>query len=233
MAPRDTHKSGGEIKALLIKEINELGIDNALKAKILKNVKKLPEGAITADQQRELKNAFLIVSVIRELDKKDSKMADEAIKGGQVMIEDGGDLYKLLTDLSESRISSHHKKDKTAPDRSFQAGEIFRECLFGKTDGKTWLQLEAHSTGGKNPIEALINVLAHLMDYVVHKVTGKNVGQYGISEHLDANPIKISPEITKALKAVEPGRSHSKTSNLPVPITKHTPPQGGAGQRSI
>jgi hypothetical protein len=220
MMPEDIQdKNGNEIKDLLLEEIRALTIDDTLKAKISKNVDKLPDGAMTNDQRRELKNAFTIVAVIREIATKGSEKANEAVKGGHVMIDDGGKLYDLLTDLSKSRISSHHKNDKLSLDQSFQAGEIFRECLFGKTkEGKTWLQLEGHSIGGKNPIEALINVLAHLMDFVVYKVTGKNVGQYGISEHLDSKPIEISKDITEALQAVKE-QSHSKTSNTAVSLT--------------
>jgi hypothetical protein len=51
--------------------------------------------------------------------------------------------------------------------------------------GKTWFQLEAHSTGG------LKNLIGHLVDYIYYKCTGKNVGQYGLSQHVDSKPIDI------------------------------------------
>lgn len=69
-----------------------------------------------------------------------------------------------------------------------QAGEIFREFLVGKTkDGKTWFQLEAHAIGGE-----LSNFVKHMIDYVTYVLTGKNVGQYGLSEHVDSKPITLN-----------------------------------------
>ena len=188
-----SNKNLTEIKELLTNKVSELNIDQELKDKITYNINNhlSNETELTEEEKSVFSNALVILDILKVLTSNAAEKSSEIIKGGHVMIEDDGELYKFLEDFSESRISSHHKENKEKDDKSFQAGEIFREFLFGQTkEGKTWLQLEAHSTGG------IYNLLAHLIDYITYKITGKNVGQYGISDNLDSNPITIDKNIT-------------------------------------
>ncbi|MHC0449462.1 MAG: hypothetical protein ACRY3E_05200 [Candidatus Lariskella arthropodorum] len=47
------------------------------------------------------------------------------------------------------------------------------------------MQVEAHST------KTLLDIIMHLIDYILYKIIGKNVSQYGYSEHRDDFPIHI------------------------------------------
>jgi hypothetical protein len=141
----------------------------------------------TDKKKEELVKAAVVLDIISTVVFEN---ASEVAKGAHVMIEDGGKLYDALKDagIVKERHSSHHNNNKAAGNRdvSIQGGKIFREFLVGKTnDGKTWFQVEAHSVGG------LSNFIAHMIDWVYYKCTGKNVGQYGLSEHIDSNPINV------------------------------------------
>ena len=136
-----SNKSVPEIKETLINKVNKLNIDQEIKDKIKHNINSHISDKIelTDEQKSVLSNALLVLDILKILTSKTThEQSNEIIKGGHVMIEDKGKLYKFLESFSESRISSHHKGNKEKDDRSFQAGEIFREFLFGQTkDGKT------------------------------------------------------------------------------------------------
>ena len=128
-------------------------------------------------------------------------LIEHVFKGGHVIVNnDGGAIKKLLEDsrLGNHRFSSHHNLYKKCGnmDIGMQAYKIFNEGLFGNStahgDG-TWFQMEGTSTTGRTLFEAIYNTLVHLLvDFVTYVVTGKNVGQYGNSEHTDRNPIVVS-----------------------------------------
>ncbi|WP_375331350.1 hypothetical protein [Candidatus Tisiphia endosymbiont of Oplodontha viridula] len=167
-----------------------LDIDPAdSKEKLIDNIIKTPEDSI--DPKGSLEKAGVIIDI---MEKVVLQHAGDFLKGAHIMVEDNGDMYDTLKDLGlvRERISSHHRGNKAESDASVQAGEIFREFLVGKTkDGKTWFQLEAHSIGG------LSNFVKHMIDYVTYVLTGKNVGQYGLSEHVDSKPITLNTKEVK------------------------------------
>ncbi|MDR0774950.1 MAG: hypothetical protein LBE72_06645 [Rickettsia sp.] len=175
---------------LLVDRVLSLNIDPAdSKEKLVDNIIKTPENSI--DPKGSLEKAAVIIDI---MEKVVLKHAGDFLKGAHIMVEDNGDMYDTLRDMGlvKERISSHHRGNKAESDASVQAGEIFREFLVGKTkDGKTWFQLEAHSIGG------LSNFVKHMIDYVTYVLTGKNVGQYGLSEHVDSKPITLNAKEVK------------------------------------
>ncbi|MDR0329149.1 MAG: hypothetical protein LBH99_00485 [Rickettsia sp.] len=179
-----------DLKNLLVNRVKSLNINPAdSKEKLIHNIIKTPEKSI--DPKGSLEKAGVIIDI---MEKVVLQHTSDFLKGAHVMVEDNGDMYDTLKDLGlvKERISSHHRGNKAESDASVQAGEIFREFLVGKTkDGKTWFQLEAHSIGG------LSNFVKHMIDYVTYVLTGKNVGQYGLSEHVDSKPITLKTKEVK------------------------------------
>ncbi|WP_339042418.1 hypothetical protein [Candidatus Lariskella endosymbiont of Hedychridium roseum] len=93
------------------------------------------------------------------------------------MIEDGGAFYDMMKGFGgRERMSSHHRwnKAENASDIGIGDGVVLNEVLIGKTkDNKTWMQVEAHST------KTLLDIIMHLIYYILYKIIGKNVSQYG------------------------------------------------------
>ncbi|WP_341757633.1 hypothetical protein [Candidatus Tisiphia endosymbiont of Ditula angustiorana] len=179
-----------DLKNLLVNRVNLLPI-NPLDSKkaLVQNILKTPKNS--TDPKGSLEKAGVIIDI---MEKVVFQHTSDFLKGAHIMVEDNGSMYDTLKDLGlvKERISSHHRGNKAESDASVQAGEIFREFLVGKTkDGKTWFQLEAHSIGG------LSNFVKHMIDYVTYVLTGKNVGQYGLSEHVDSKPITLNSKEVK------------------------------------
>lgn len=180
-------QSPAALKESMILIVQAMPIDPAsVKAKLIANIEAVPDEP-TDKQKKDLVSAAVVLDIISTVVFEN---ASKVAKGAHVMIEDGGKLYDALKDtgIVKERHSSHHNNNKAPGSRdvSIQGGKIFREFLVGKTnDGKTWFQVEAHSVGG------LSNFIAHMIDWVYYKCTGKNVGQYGLSEHIDSNPINV------------------------------------------
>lgn len=121
------------------------------------------------------------------------KTLEEMLKGGHLKFVDDGSLYnELVTTFQEclhERTSSHQS---CAKQYSF-SGPVVKEVLFGVSqdeNGKfnTWIQFEKHNTRN------IFNLLLHLLDYIVHKFTGKNVGPYGLSDYTENEPLVLSPK---------------------------------------
>ena len=192
-------------------------MDDEVKAKLIKNIDSAPDDPNSDLVKEELRKAAIVMHII---DKTVFSHSSEVVKGAHVIVPDGGELYDELVkqNLVQNRISSHHRGNKGGSDASIQGGEIFREFLVGKTkDGKTWFQVEGHSTGG------LANFIGHMVDYLCYKFTGQNIGQYGSSKHLDSNPINaVKVELDNIKSAltshIEPGQENA--SPLPASLKK-------------
>lgn len=54
-----------------------------------------------------------------------------------------------------------------------------------------------------------LELAGHHCDFVLYKLTGKNVGQYGLSEHTDINPIMVRGTATapETAQVEEDGRT--------------------------
>lgn len=179
------NNSPEKLQYLLLTRVNTMPIVEEIKEKIIHNIEKIKD---PAKQKKDLENACIILDVVQSTA---LNHATELVKGAHVVVKDGGALYNVLEQkkLIEPRPSSHYKGDKKKQDASMQAGEIFRELLIGQTkDGKTWFQLESHSLGG------IKNLIGHLIDFVKYRISSKNVGQYGLSKHVDSNPIMANEQ---------------------------------------
>ena len=157
-----------------------------MKEGLLRNIVEAPTEP-EGKQHDALYKATVVLDVIEQVVAQNVK---KALKGAHIMYQDNGQLFDALAaeGIAHERMSSHHASNKaTKWDRGIQGGEIFRELLIGKTkDGKTWFQLERNSTKG-----GIGNFFRHMADFVVYKLTGKNVGQYGLSSHVDRDPINV------------------------------------------
>ena len=116
------------------------------------------------------------------------------LQGAHVVVGDE-DLYeRWIFPTSRRRLSSHHRyiDKKASPDYGL-AGPLVRESLHGRAQVGTWVQLErsmATFQFGKLPTWSDVE---HLRDYVIYRITGKNVGPWGLSAHVDTRPMVLRP----------------------------------------
>ncbi|NJP45352.1 hypothetical protein [Actinacidiphila epipremni] len=121
----------------------------------------------------------------------------DVLCGGHVLV-DAPELYERWADGkgSHPRISSHHRDidKKRYPDIGMH-GHVVREKLHGRTTTGTWVQLEKTPAafGGKKMPS--LGDLRHLMDYVVYRFTGSNVGPWGLSRMTERRPMYLSPRV--------------------------------------
>ena len=121
---------------------------------------------------------------------------DEMLKGGHLIIKDGGKLYEQLKQESKDqgvfrkRISSHHKgRDPSKHDIGIDT-ETFGELLIGVTkEGDTYMQFEGAA------VTDLLSFIKHMLDYFKYIITGRNQGLLGDSMHTEHhNPIIVDPQ---------------------------------------
>ncbi len=116
------------------------------------------------------------------------------LQGAHVIVGDD-DLYqRWIFPMSRRRMSSHHRTvDKAVtPDYGLD-GPLVRESLHGKAAVGTWVQLErtkATFQWGKLPSW---HDVMHIRDFVIYRITGKNVGPWGLSAHVDTRPMILRP----------------------------------------
>ncbi len=122
----------------------------------------------------------------------------DVLYGGHILIDDP-ELYERwrFPNLTRGRVSSHHRTvDKlTYPDLGMH-GPLVREKLHGRTAGGTWMQLEKTPAAfGANHRLPTWNDLMHLIDYVIYRVTKRNVGPWGLSTVTERRPMYLSPQL--------------------------------------
>jgi hypothetical protein len=124
------------------------------------------------------------------------------LQGAHVLVGDD-DLYeRWIFPSSRRRMSSHHRTvdKKVTPDYGLD-GPLVRESLHGKAAVGTWVQLErtkATFQWGKLPTWS---DAVHIRDYVLYRITGKNVGPWGLSAHVDTRPMLLRPPNTTPSRA--------------------------------
>ncbi|WP_327287140.1 hypothetical protein [Streptomyces sp. NBC_01198] len=161
----------------------------------------------------------------------------DVLCGGHVLVDDP-ELYEKWRAAkgSHPRLSSHHRDiDKTLYPDIGMRGHVVREKLHGRTATGTWVQLEktpAAFGGRKMPS---LDDLRHLMDYVVYRFTGSNVGPWGLSRMTERRPMYLSPivavpttltppvarSLTKALRRIEKADDVTAVSTR---LAGHFPP---------
>jgi hypothetical protein len=140
----------------------------------------------------------------------------DVLWGGHVLIDDP-DLYERwrFPKVTRERLSSHHRTvDKQSyPDLGMH-GPLVREKLHGRTANGTWIQLEktpaAFGAGHRLPTW---NDVQHLADYVVYKVTKRNVGPWGLSAVTERRPMYLSPQLSTTVPLPE-GTTRALTMTL-------------------
>ena len=130
----------------------------------------------------------------------------DVLWGGHVLVDDPG-LYErwIFPQQSRQRISSHHHNidKKKYPDIGMR-GPLVREKLHGRTAQGTWVQLEKTPAAiGTKKLPSPQDV-AHLMDYVVYRVTRRNVGPWGLSHRTERRPMYLTPDLTAQVPLSEP-----------------------------
>ena len=124
------------------------------------------------------------------------------LQGAHVVVGDD-DLYqRWIFPTSRRRMSSHHRAvdKKATPDYGLD-GPLVRESLHGKAAVGTWVQLErtkASFQWGKLPTWSDV---VHIRDYILYRITGKNVGPWGLSAHVDTRPMMLRPPNTTPSRA--------------------------------
>lgn len=129
-------------------------------------------------------------------------------RGGLFAVQDGGKLKQLLeADLSFKDRSIDCSHPSITHPSSVQ-GRLIPEFLFGdrnirftkngqvydtgelSQNSYTWFQTEYASIFGETLWEKIKNWLAHKISYLIYRLSNKNVGPYGFSDHKEGN-IKI------------------------------------------
>lgn len=116
----------------------------------------------------------------------------KVLQGAHIVVGDEELYSRWIFPHSRQRLSSHHRTvDKEQhPDYGLD-GPLVRESLHGKAAVGTWMQLErtkATFQWGKLP--SWHDVL-HIRDFFIYRITGKNVGPWGLSANVDTRPIVL------------------------------------------
>lgn len=128
------------------------------------------------------------------------------LKGAHVIVGDDSLYEQWIFPSSHQRISSHHRSvDKRAtPDYGLD-GPLVRESLHGKAPLGTWVQLERSAAQFRLGALPTIADLIHLRDYLIYRVTGMNVGPWGLSTLVDTRPMVLRPANTTGGRAADRG----------------------------
>jgi hypothetical protein len=122
----------------------------------------------------------------------------DVLCGGHVLV-DNPELYERwrFPKVTRHRLSSHHRTmDKVSyPDLGMH-GPLVREKLHGRTATGTWVQLEKTPAAfGKGHRLPRWNDVLHLIDFIVYRVTKRNVGPWGLSAVTERRPMYLSPQL--------------------------------------
>jgi hypothetical protein len=140
----------------------------------------------------------------------------DVLWGGHVLIDDP-DLYERwrFPKVTRERLSSHHRTiDKQSyPDLGMH-GPLVREKLHGRTANGTWIQLEktpaAFGAGHRLPTW---NDVQHLADFIVYRVTKRNVGPWGLSAVTERRPMYLTPRLSTTVPLPQ-GTNQTLTTTL-------------------
>jgi hypothetical protein len=142
----------------------------------------------------------------------------DVLYGGHVLVDDP-DLYEgwKFPKVTRQRLSSHHRTvDKQLyPDLGMH-GPLVREKLHGRTANGTWMQLEKTPAafGASHRLPTWNDVL-HLVDFVIYRVTKRNVGPWGLSAVTERRPMYLSPQLMTTVPL-----PHGTTRKLTATLTQ-------------
>lgn len=128
------------------------------------------------------------------------------LQGAHVLVGDDALYQRWIFPNSHPRMSSHHKvvDKKATPDYGLE-GPLVREALHGKAETGTWVQLERTATNFHWGKKLTWRDIVHTKDFVIYRLTGKNVGPWGLSAHVDTRPMVLRPRLTAAGEGVDGG----------------------------
>ncbi len=139
----------------------------------------------------------------------------DVLCGAHVLVDDPALYEAWQFSKSRKRLSSHHKSiDKARyPDFGLK-GPVVREKLHGRTASGTWVQFEKTpaSMGDGFRLPDWHDV-QHLVDYVVYRITKRNVGPWGLSAATERRPMYLSPDL-RARVPLPPSASADLTAAL-------------------
>lgn len=121
----------------------------------------------------------------------------DVLCGAHVLVDDPSLYDTWRFPKSRQRLSSHHKTvDKTQyPDIGLK-GPVVREKLHGRTAAGTWMQFEkTPASMGDGFRLPNWHDIQHLADYVVYRITKRNVGPWGLSAATEKRPMYLSPDL--------------------------------------
>jgi hypothetical protein len=75
-------------------------------------------------------------------------------------------------------------------------GPLVRQSLHGRTSQGTWIQWERTATAFKLGRRLKWRDLMHIKDYVVYRLTRKNVGPWGLSDATEKGPLYLQPRVS-------------------------------------
>lgn len=152
-------------------------------------------GEFVSTSHLEIDFTLRLICKLRSHFKQDSNVTAEALeeilKGGHIKFKDNGSFYNELIDEFNTSLNRRYSSHKSSQQQFSLSGPVIKEVLFGVTNDEngvetTWMQFE------KNNTKSLIGLILHLFDYIMHKLTGKNIGPYGASNFTEKNPFIIS-----------------------------------------
>jgi hypothetical protein len=116
------------------------------------------------------------------------------LQGAHILVGDDGLYEAWIFPRSRRRMSSHHRNvDKAlTPDYGVD-GPLVREALHGKAVVGTWIQLERTKATFRWGSLPTWSDVVHIRDYILYRITGKNVGPWGLSAHVDTRPVLLRP----------------------------------------
>jgi hypothetical protein len=121
----------------------------------------------------------------------------DVLCGAHVLVDDPELYERWRYPKSRNRLSSHHKTvDKAQyPDVGLK-GPVVREKLHGRTASGTWMQFEkTPASMGDGFHFPTWHDVQHLADYVVYRITKRNVGPWGLSAATEKRPMYLSPDL--------------------------------------
>ncbi len=162
----------------------------------------------------------------------------DVLCGAHVLVDEPAFYEAWRFPKSRERLSSHHKHiDKAQyPDIGLK-GPVVREKLHGRTAAGTWVQFEKTPASMGNGFRLPDwHDVQHLLDYVVYRITKRNVGPWGLSAATEKRPMYLSPdlrvrvplpqvasdELTAALERIE--EDDDTTSASPDLAVRFPPP---------
>jgi len=142
--------------------------------------------------------ALFLGTVFVSLAHKDMTLMDDILNGAHVVVRYDpkfpqyfGWYYRFFTTMQDAytRTSSHRS---SSPQYGIPEGAVLKTLLVGEQpDSPTldsWFQLEGAQW---NPLHAPLSSVMHILNYLQYKLTNRQVGPLGTSEHTDSNPVFV------------------------------------------